>query len=162
MTPENFKKELIDQLIPSKYKKIVTKGIPESWLVLKKGSYVFACLPFSEIEPDDFGNSHVKSKLRKSLHAFPVIFEKGAFILYYGDKSSWSDSYQKFKVDKIALRPIIVQAVHFFDVNTGENINSRTSWGPVKFGFCGPTIDNIESLGNSIKIKKYRDRDAHH
>lgn len=151
MTPDELKKELIDQLIPVKYKKVVTNGFPESWLVLTKGLYVFAFLPFSEIPSDDFGNSHVKKILRKALHAYPILFNRGLFILYFGSSESWSKVYNKFNVDKTGFHSVIVQAVHFFDIDTGQNINTRTSWGPIKFGFCRPTIEKIESIGNKIK-----------
>jgi len=151
MTPEDFRNELIKQLIPFKYKSVVTKGVPESWLVLKKGSYALACIPYSEIEADDHRNIRAKRILQKALHAFPIFMEKGVFILYYGEHEDWGVNYENFKVDKTAMRPIIVQAVHFFDIDTGENTRTRTSWGPVKFGFCGPTIERIEEIGNKIR-----------
>ena len=151
MTPGDFRNELIKELIPFKYRCIVEKGVPKSWLVMKKGSYALACIPYSEIEADDYTNMHAKSILRKALHAFPVLMEKGVFILYLGDHENWAANYENFRVDKTALRPIIVQAVHFFDPNTGENANKRTSWGPIKFGFCGPTIEKIEEIGNRIR-----------
>ena len=151
MTPEEFRNELIEQLIPFKYKSVVTNGIPKSWLVMKKGSYAVACIPYSELEIDDYKNEYAKRILRKALHAFPIIMEKGVFILYHGEYENWAADYKNFKVDKTALRPVIVQAVHFFDIRTGENANTRTSWGPIKFGFCGPTIERIEEIGNRIK-----------
>jgi len=153
MNPKDFKKELMIQLMPSKYKSVLEKGVPASWLVLKKGAYAFACVPFSEVPADDYRNGYVKSILKKALKAFPVILEKGVFILYYGPGNNWENISSDFKVDKTGLRPVIVQAVHFFDPETGENVNSRTSWGPVKFGFCGPTIEKIEAFGNALKEK---------
>ena len=153
MTPEDFKNELIGQLVPFKYKSLVTKSVPKSWLVLKKGSYALACIPYSDIEPDDYNNIYAKRVLRKTLHAFPIFMEKGVFILYHGELANWGVNYEKFTVDKTALRPIIVQAVHFFDINTGDNTNTRTSWGPVKFGFCGPTLKKIEEIGDKIKSR---------
>ena len=57
MTPEDFRNELIKQLVPFKYRQVVTKGIPESWLVLKKGSYALACIPYAEIPADDCGDA---------------------------------------------------------------------------------------------------------
>jgi hypothetical protein len=65
MTPQDFKKELTEQLVPFKYKCVVTKRVPESWLVLKKGSYALACIPYCEIEATDYNNSHAKRVLRK-------------------------------------------------------------------------------------------------
>jgi hypothetical protein len=151
MTPEDFRNELVEQLVPFKYRHVITKGVPESWLVLKKGSYALACIPYAEIPADDYRNIHAKSVLRKALRAFPILMEKGVFLLYYGDATSWNVHCENFKVDKTAMRPIIVQAVHFFDIDTGENTCTRTSWGPIKFGFCGPTIERIKEIGNKIK-----------
>jgi len=151
MTPEDFKNELIEQLVPFKYRHVVTKGVPESWLVLKKGSYALACIPYAEVPADDYANIRARRILRKALHAFPIFMEKGVFLLYYGDAKSWNVHCENFKVDKTAMRPIIVQSVLFFDINTGENTNTRTSWGPLKFGFCGPTIKRIEEIGNKIR-----------
>ena len=85
MTPPDFKKELIDQLIPSKYKKTVTNGIPGSRLVLKKGSYVFACIPFSEIEPNDFRNSYVIKNCEKVCMLF-LCFLKRMYSLLWSEQ----------------------------------------------------------------------------
>lgn len=150
MTPEEFRDELTEQLVPFKYKQIVQRDVPESWLVLKKGSYALACIPYIEIPPDDYRNTHAKGVLRKALHAFPIFMEKGVLLLYHGDAQSWRVHCENFRVDKTGMRPIIVQAVCFFDITTGENTNTRTSWGPVKFGFCGPTIERIQEIGNKI------------
>ncbi len=154
MTPEEFRSELIEQLIPFKYKSVVTNGIPKSWLVMKKSCYALACIPYSELEVDDYKNEYAKRILRKALHAFPIIMEKGVFILYHGEYENWATNYKDFKVDKIGRRPVIVQAVHFFDIRTGENANTRTSWGPIEFGFCGPTIERIKEIGNRIRHKR--------
>ncbi len=151
MTPEKLSNELINQLIPSKYKKVVKKDIPESWLLLQKGSYFFVCFPFSEIDPSDYGNSYVKKTIEKRMKAKTFFSEKGVFILYYGPISDWIGCYQKFQVDRTALRPVIVQSVHFLDLEIGINFNKRNSWGPLKFGSSGSTIKKIEKLGNMIK-----------
>jgi len=151
MRADEFKKQLRDILFSFKYKGITDRRIPESWLVMKKGWHIFACVPFSEVESNDYRNKSVKSVLRKVFHALPVAMEKAAFILYYGSRTGWDNCSEKFKADKTAMRPIIVQAVQFFDTETGENVIERSSWGPMTFGFWGSTIDCIEQIGDTIK-----------
>lgn len=76
----------------------------------------------------------------------PLILEKGLFLVYYGSSDSWKNEVPKFKVDKTGLHLVILQSIHFVDPETGDNINKRTSWGPIKFGFCGKVIEDIENL----------------
>lgn len=141
----NILDQLTDLLLPSEYKIKITKNVPEEWLLLKKGAYLFAAVPFSEIPEGDFGSKYVKTKIRSITKAFPIFAEKGLFLLYYGNESSWERISEKFRVDKTGLRPVILQSVHFLDPETGKNINTRTHWGPVKFGFCGGVIARIET-----------------
>lgn len=137
-------------LIPIKYRKEITEKVPKGWMVLKKGAYLFAAVPFEEIPSDDFGSKHVKNTIRKLLFSFPIIAEKGLFLLYYGDQKRWSETKERFEVDKTALRPVILQSVHFADFKTGQNYNTRTHWGPVKFGFCGKTIELLEGYFKNL------------
>ena len=87
-----------------------------------------------------------KTEMRKAVLAVPVISEKGLFLLYHGPSSEWQANKELHKVDKTALRPIIMQSIHYVDFCSGANYNSRTAWGPIKFGFCGKVIEEIEQL----------------
>ena len=138
----SFLQELKELLMPSEYKKQLQQNVPERWLVLKKGAYIFAAVPFTD--SSDFGSKQVKKQIRNITIAWPIVAEKGLFLLYYGDKSKWEACKDNFKVDKTALRPVILQSVHFLDPKTGENYNTRTNWGPIKFGFCGGVIQKIQ------------------
>ena len=141
----NILDELKDLLLPSEYKKQLDKNVPEGWLVLRKGAYLFAAVPFSEIPNDDYDSIYVKNKIRKMVTAWPFFAEKGLFLLYYGNINDWNSHKEKFKVDKTALKPVILQSVHFLDPKTGNNYNTRTNWGPIKFGFCGGVVGRIEA-----------------
>ncbi len=141
----NILDELKNLLLPSEYRKQLDKNVPEAWLVLRKGAYLFAAVPFTEAPNEDYGSIYVKDKIRKIVTAWPIIAEKGLFLLYYGNVGEWNDHKDKFKVDKTALRPVILQSVHFLDPETGDNYNIRTNWGPVKFGFCDGVIGRIET-----------------
>ncbi len=137
--------ELKNLLLPSEYRKQLDKNVPEAWLVLRKGAYLFAAVPFTEVPNEDYGSIHVKDKIRKIVTAWPIIADKGLFLLYYGNVGEWNDHKDKFEVDKTGLRPVILQSVHFLDPETGDNFNTRTNWGPVKFGFCDGVIGRIEA-----------------
>jgi len=133
-------------LVPHHYRKRLTKNVPESWRFYRKGAYVFAAVPYSEIPEGDYGNAYVKGGVKKIVFTLPVLAEKGLFLLLHGPVSDWEPHKEHHRVDKTALRPVIMQSIHYVDAETGSSFNSRTAWGPVKFGFCGRVIEDIELL----------------
>lgn len=141
---------LRDRILPGHYRTNLTHLVDGDCLLFKQGAYVFLAMPFSRVPSGDYGSNHAKTLIRKLLTCIPVIAEKGLFLLYYGPGTDWQAEAPRFTVDKTACRPVILQAVHFIDPETGVSTNSRTHWGPIKFGFCGRLIDQIELLGNEI------------
>ena len=150
MHSSEFLDRLESMLVPSEYRTKITKNVPSDWRFYRKGAYVFAAVPYSESIQQDYGNAYVKAQIRRTVFALPVIAEKGLFLLHYGPVADWDSRKQLHRVDKTALRPVIVQSIHFVDPETGANSNSRTSWGPIKFGFCGQVIAKIEGLCGEI------------
>lgn len=142
---------LRDQILPKHYSKDISHLVEDDCLLFKKGTYVFLAMPFTSVPPNDYGSEVAKAVVRSALTCIPVFLEKGLFLVYYGPCESWQNDAPQFTVDNTALRPVILQAIHFIDPATGINSNSRTHWGPVKFGFCGQLIDDIEALGESIQ-----------
>ena len=142
---KSFLDELLTNVIPKHYKKKVEHSLPEGYHLYRRGAYIFLAMPYADVPNEDFGSSFAKRKIRDILTCIPFIAEKGLFLLYYGDSSNWIQQSSKYTVDKTALRPVILQCVAFLDPETGENTNTRTHWGPVKFGFCGGLLDDIES-----------------
>ena len=114
-------------------------------------------MPFDKVPSGDFGSNVAREIIKKALTCIPILMEKGLFLIYYGKKDAWSDLSPQFTVDKTGLRPVILQAIQFIDPDSGECINSRTHWGPLKFGFCGALIDDIEALGKSIQLDGPKD-----
>lgn len=143
--------QLRDQILPDHYKRDLGHLVDDDCLLFRKGAYVFLAMPFSKVPSSDYGSKYAKSVIRKSLTCIPLILEKGLFLVYYGQQKDWQDEAPRFTIDKTALRPVILQAIHFIDPETGMNTNSRTHWGPIKFGFCGKLIDQIELLGEDIQ-----------
>jgi hypothetical protein len=131
-------------LVPSDYAKKIVQNVPDGWRLYRKGAYLFAAVPYSSVPAGDYGNAYVKAQLRKLVFALPFLAEKGLFLLYYGPAAGWKPHRKRHKVDRTALRPIITQAIHYVDPDTGENYSSRTAWGPIKFGLAGTVIDKVE------------------
>ena len=150
MHSDEFLDQLDSLLVPSEYRTKITKNVPSAWRFYRKGAYIFAAVPYSELPQRDYGNAYVKAEIRKIVFAFPMIAEKGLFLLHYGPSADWDSHKQHHRVDKTALRPIIMQSIHYVDPETGANDNSRTAWGPIKFGFCSEVITKIESFCGEI------------
>ena len=142
---------LRDQILPGHYKMDLGHLVDDDCLLFRKGAYAFLALPFSKVPPGDYGSKYAKAVIRKAMTCIPFFQEKALFLVYYGRIEDWRDEAPRFTVDKTALRPVILQAIHFIDPVTGMNTNSRTHWGPIKFGSYGKLIDQIEMLGQEIQ-----------
>lgn len=136
--------KLRDQLVPSEYSWQLRQNVPADWLVLGKGKYLFAAVPFQEIPEGDYGSRYVKRKVRIIASAWPVFAEKGLFLLYYGPAQSWQPHKEKFTVDKTGLRPVILQCVYFLDADNADHYHRCTQWGPIKFGFADGVIEILD------------------
>ena len=147
----DFLNRLEAALVPSDYRKKIVENVPAGWRFYRKGAYLFAAVPYASVPRRDYGNAYVKSEIRKLVFALPFIAEKGLFLLYHGAVAEWEPHREKHKVDKTALRPIILQSIHYVDPETGDHYNSRTAWGPIQFGFCGTVIEKIERLCEGLK-----------
>jgi hypothetical protein len=151
MDSSDFLNQIDALLVPSDYRNKLVENVPDGWRFYRKGAYIFAAAPYARVPAGDYGNAYVKFEIRKRMFAFPFFAEKGLFLLYYGPVADWRRHRELHKVDRTALRPIITQSIHYADPETGENYNSRTAWGPVKFGFCGKVIEKIERFCAGIK-----------
>jgi len=146
METRQFLEELETLLVPTEYTQVLKKNVPDGCLFLKKGAYVFLAMPFDHVPDNDFTSNMARSIVRTVTFSFPIIAEKGLFLLYFGAQSKWEKGTRNFRVDKTGLRPVILQSIHFVDPATGFNINSRTHWGPIRFGFCRGVIGRIEEF----------------
>lgn len=151
MNDEELLKELQHNILKRHYRADLSHKLEPGYLLFKKSSYVSLVMPFADVPDGDFGSKAAKTIIRSHTTCIPFMLEKGLFLIYYGDVEKWERVASKFRVDKTALRPVILQSVHFFDPQTGSDGNSRTHWGPLKFGFCGKLIDEMEELARSIR-----------
>lgn len=145
----NLLKELQETILPRHYRVDLSESVDAGYVLFRKGAYVSLLMPFADVPEGDFRSRKAKSIIRSVMTCIPVIMEKGLSLIYYGDAEKWRGVAHKFTVDKTALRPVILQSIHFIDPSTGEDVNSRTHWGPLKFGFCGELIKDIEGMTKS-------------
>ncbi len=151
MDSSAFLNRIDELLVPSDYSKKLVENVPDNWRFYCKGAYIFTAVPYGSVPTSDYSNTYVKTEIRKRLFAFPFFAEKGLFLLYYGPVADWQRHRELHKVDKTALRPIIMQSIHYVDPETGDNYNSRTAWGPIKFGFCRKVIEKIERFCAEVR-----------
>jgi hypothetical protein len=149
MGASDFLDRLDALLVPSEYRTKLD-DLPAGWRLYRKGAYLFAAVPYAGVPDGDYGNAYVKAEIRKRVFAWPFVAEKGLFLLYYGAAAEWGPHRKRHRVDRTALRPIIAQAIHFVDPETGDNYNSRTAWGPIRFGFARSVVDKIERLCEAL------------
>lgn len=157
MTNSDLLTKLQKTVLPRHYRDDLSTKLEEGYLLFRKGAYVSLVMPFSDVKNGDFGSRKAKSIIRSKMNCIPVIMEKGLFLIYYGDEGKWAGIAHEFTVDKTGLRPVILQSVHFIDPKTGANINSRTHWGPLRFGFCRKLIEDIEVMAKYIQQNKSQD-----
>jgi hypothetical protein len=146
--------ELRDSILPRHYRSDLSAKLPGGYLLFRKGAYVALAMPFADVPEGDFGSKKAKAIIRSHMTCIPFLLEKGLFLIYHGEEEKWRSLASKFTVDKTALRPVILQSIHFIDFKTGANINSRTHWGPLKFGFCGKLIADIEKTAAEISASR--------
>jgi hypothetical protein len=152
MNYDGFLSRLRSIMLPAHYQNDLSEKVSNGCLLLSRSlDYVFLAMPYSTIPKNDYKSAYAKKVVRSAMLRPPLILDlilekRGLFLVYYGPSDLWKNEVPKFKVDKTGLHLIILQSIHFVDPETGDNINKRTSWGPIKFGFCGDVIKEIESL----------------
>lgn len=148
-----FLDRLEQDLVPADYRRRLTQNVADDWRVFRKGPYLFAAVPYSSVPAEDYRNTFVKRRIREIVFALPFLAEKGLFLLYYGPAENWRPHQASHRVDKTGLRPVIMQSIQFVDPQSGETVNSRTAWGPIKFGFCSQVIEKIERICDEISSR---------
>ncbi len=148
MNADKFIDKLKLEMVPAHYSKDFSERVGLGRLLFRKGAYLFLALPFEEVPCDDYNSDMARGVVKKAVFSFPIIAEKSLFLVYYGKREVWSEVAHKFKVDMTGLRSVILQSIHFVDSETGDNVNSQTGWGPIKFGLCGKVIETIELMCN--------------
>ena len=97
------------------------------------------------------GPTFLKSRRRlvaRMLRARWFIGEVGLYLIVTGPEKGWRDQVAMMPADKTGLHAVIVQAVHFVDLETGATAINQSAWGPVKFG----GVDSVAHVVNSVRV----------
>ena len=85
----------------------------------------------------------------RELHASYWMFRTvGLYLVVCGSCSEWQEHVSNMPADKTGLHSVIVQAVHFIDLESGSTALNQSAWGPVRFG----GVDSVASIVNTIPI----------
>ncbi len=90
----------------------------------------------------------MRGKVSRQLSAMWVFREVGLYLVVCGAESDWQSHVSNMRADKTGLHSVIVQAVHFVDLQTGATKLNQSAWGPVKFG----GVDSVANIVNSISL----------
>ena len=153
MELSNYIAELKQRLYPLPYTDLIPTPPPGLDLLLTCQKYWLARYAFAIAPWDDSldGKTFLQSRRKivsDALGAFSVLREVGLYLLVTGSESDWHHHFMKMPADKTGLHSVIVQAVHFVDLQTGATAINQSTWGPVKFG----GVDSVADVVNSIPI----------
>ncbi|WP_339743093.1 hypothetical protein [uncultured Rubinisphaera sp.] len=146
--------ELVAQrLHPRPYTNRVTEVSDDIHLLLtcKKLMLARYALAVSSWEPSLDGSAFLKSKRRavaRTLGAIWTFREVGLYMVICGAESEWHTHAATMLADNTGLHAVIVQAVHFVDLQTGATQLNQSAWGPVRFG----GVDSVAEVINSIPL----------
>jgi hypothetical protein len=99
------------------------------------------------------GASHLRlarHEIAKALWAFPILGEVGLYLILCGAKEDWSDHVSSMPADQTGLHRVIVQAVHFIDLESGERALNQSAWGPVRFGGVESVASEIDAVWGQL------------
>ena len=87
--------------------------------------------------------------VRRTLGAMWMLREVGLYLDICGKKEQWEPYTEKMKADKTGLHAVIIQAVHFIDIEAKKEHLNQSAWGPVRFG----GVDSVASVISSISLE---------
>jgi hypothetical protein len=115
------------------------------WLLREK-RYAVAAFDWGRGQDGGTNLSVMRKTVRKATGAIWFVRELGVQLLVFGAESDWAEHVDVLKADKVALKAVIVQAVHLIDPISGQYHLDRSQWGPVQFGRVEPVSTVIRSV----------------
>ena len=110
------------------------------------GRYALAVLPW---QPGKDGAELLRlarKEVSKHILTIPVLAQLGLYLVVIGAKAEWSGHVEEMPADRTGWHAVIVQAVHFIDVESRAGVCNRSQWGSIQFGGTVAVSDVIDSL----------------
>jgi hypothetical protein len=87
-----------------------------------------------------------RREVASALWAFPALGEVGLYLVWCGPRAKWAPHVGSMPADRTGLHLVIVQGVHFLDLETGERALNQSAWGPVRFGGVDSVAAQVEAV----------------
>jgi hypothetical protein len=91
----------------------------------------------------------VRSTIAQKFRAIWTLRQVGLYLVICGRQADWRPYASELIADKTGLHAVIIQAVHFVDLNDGSDHRNQSHWGSISFG----AVDSIASVLDSILVE---------
>ena len=150
MNTQEFCDALNARLCPRLYhKQVNSSGSFRLLLTMRKlilSRYALAIYEWDR-EADGARQLHLaRREIAKALWAFPVFGEVGLYLTFCGPKAEWAPQISSMPADGTGLHSVIVQGIHFVDLERGERALNQSAWGPVRFGGVDAVASEIDAI----------------
>jgi hypothetical protein len=144
-----FSARLQEHFCPAVYRRGTREGVEPFTLLLQTGHwltarYALAVLPWSDVGNPSELLPVARRAVRGRFFTVPFLLQVGLYLVVVGPAREWSRIAAEATADQTSLHTVIVQAVHFVDLNTRASVVNRSQWGPIRFGGSGAVSDGVE------------------
>ena len=110
------------------------------------GRYAFGVLPWDTVEDKSRLLGTARRGISKHMFTIPYLWQVGLYLVVVGPSREWSPLAKQMVADQTAFHSVIVQAVHFIDLESGAQEVNRSRWGPILFGGTVSVTDVVDSV----------------
>jgi hypothetical protein len=115
-----------------------------NWVAL--GRYALGVLPWEAVEEKSRLLTTARNGVSKHMFTIPYLWQVGLYLVVVGPSQDWSPLAGQMTADQTGLHSVIVQAVHFIDLDSGTKMVNRSQWGPIRFGGTVSVTDVVNSV----------------
>ncbi|MBV9125610.1 MAG: hypothetical protein JO112_19850 [Planctomycetes bacterium] len=152
MSLAEFCSRLQDELYPTIYRGGAISGAAPFALLLKHmkwlglGRYALGVLPWEAVENKSRLLKTARKGIAKHLFTIPYFWQVGLYLVVTGPRKEWAPVARQINADQTGLHAVIIQAVHFIDLELDASVVKRSQWGPVQFGGTLSVTNVIEDV----------------
>lgn len=152
MNVHEFSSRLRDKLHPAVYRSGVRADAAPftlllthiNWLSL--GRYALGVVPWDAIKGEPDLLRAVRRATMRHIVTVPYFFQVGVYVVVSGASQEWSARASEVEADRSGFHAVIIQAIHFLDLETGDDLVKRSQWGSVTFGGTRDVTDAIDTV----------------
>jgi hypothetical protein len=146
-----FSRKLRDILHPASYRSGASMDAEPftlllwhmNWVAL--GRYALAVLPWEAVREKPDVLRTARRAIMKHFVTIPCFFQVGLYLIIAGPSSEWSPVASNVEADSTGFHSVILQAIHFLDLDTGDDAVKRSQWGPIRFGGTVAVTDAVDT-----------------